>query len=82
MTEDDVKRSFIERQKRLFHNILRQLENGLAKGVTDEWLVNDFKRRYREIVYDDAKKAYTDYKLKTIKKKERDYEQDLFSSKI
>lgn len=77
-TEEDVKRRFIERQKRLFYNILRRLENGTA----EEWLIENFKSRYKEIVYDDARKAYTEYRLKAIKKKERAYDDELFSDKV
>jgi len=76
--DEEIKRRFIERQKRLFFNILRQLEKGLSKGVTDEALVNQFKLRYNEIVYEDAKKAYLEHKMRQAKRV--NYFDELFTS--
>ena len=78
----DLKLMFINRQKRLFANILRQLEAGEKKGVTPEDLVEQFKGAYNSIVYDDAKKAYLEHKLRVLKRKEKYYVDDLFSAKI
>lgn len=82
MNDDDIKLAFIEKRKKLFQNILRQLEYALTRNATTEEFVNEFKSCYKKFVYDEAKKEYTDYRLRTIKKKEKAYEDDLFSSKI
>lgn len=76
----ELKLVFINRQRRLFTNILSQLEAANAKGIQNEEIINDFKSRQNEIVYDYAKKAYTEYKLKHIKKKS--YNDDLFSAEV
>ena len=88
MNEDDVKRKFIEVEKKLFCNIIRQLENGLEKGCTriaDQETINKLKDQYKEIVYTEAREAYTRYKFKQAEMKVRsiiytdDTDDDLFS---
>jgi len=76
----DLKIAFIERQKRLFNNILNQLQESNKKGITTDEQLHQFKNAYNEIVYEDAKNAYTRYKLRHIKKKE--YHDDLFSAEV
>lgn len=76
----DLKLVFINRQKRLFDNIYNQLKIANEKGIVSKDQLEEYKSHYNEIVYDDAKKAYTAYKIKYIKK--RDYIEDLFSAEI
>lgn len=76
----ELKLIFINRQKRLYENILRQLEEGQKKGITSEETLQQYKNSYNSIVFEDAKKAYLQHKLKHSRK--RDYIEDLFSTDI
>lgn len=79
MYNDDIelKKVFVNRQKRLFNNILGHLEEAKVKGIMSEESIQQFRNHYNEIVYEDAKKAYFEYKLK--QKHIYNYADDLFS---
>jgi hypothetical protein len=78
-SDDDLKRSFINRQKRLFNNIYNQLKIANEKGILSNEQLEAYKNSYNEIVYDDAKKAYIAYKLKYSRISHKD---DLFSAEV
>lgn len=78
-SDDDLKRYFINRQKRLFNNIYNQLKIANEKNIVSNDQLEEYKAHYNEIVYDDAKKAYTAYKLKNSR---INYKDDLFSAEI
>jgi hypothetical protein len=66
----ELKLVFINRQKRLFENIYNQLKIANSKGIVSTEQLEEYKSHYNEIVYDDAKKAYLEYKLKYKRKKD------------
>lgn len=80
MGDDELKRTFVNRQKRLFNNIFNQLKIANEKGIVSKEQLEEYKSHYNEIVYDDAKKAYLQHKKKYSRKK--GYFEDLFSADI
>lgn len=80
LPDQELKKVFINRQKKLFANILNQLKIANEKGILSREQVEQYKSKQNEIVFDDAKKAYFEYKLQHSRK--RDYLEDLFSENI
>ncbi len=57
-SDDDYKRMLINRNKRLYNNILKQLQIGRENGVVSKKEVEQYKSNYNEIVIESAKKEY------------------------
>lgn len=76
----DLQLRFVNRQERLFNNIYNQLKIANEKGILSSENLEEYRSHYNDIVCYEAKKAYTAYKLKYMKK--RDHIEDLFSAEI
>jgi len=63
----------VNRNKRLFNNILRQLQNSRAKGIVTNEEVEQYKSNYNEIVIESAKKEFMIHK-NIIKEEKQIYE--------
>jgi len=75
LPDQELKKIFVNRQKRLYTNLLRQLKVANEKGILSNEELEQFKSSQNEIVFDDAKKFYVEYKLHHRRK----YVDDLFS---
>lgn len=80
LPDQELKKVFINRQKKLFANILNQLKIANEKGILSSEELEQYKSKQDEIIYGDAKKAYLEHKLQHNRK--RDSLDDLFSSRI
>jgi hypothetical protein len=82
-SDDELKKLFIYRYKKMFMGHLRFLENAIERGAVDEEYINNYKSLYNKIVYDGAREAYIQHKFKQAKQALKvKYKDDLFSAEI